>query len=95
MLTEQEVQKYKSDGYVVPDYRVPYHILESIDEKTDLFIGENPEFRDNCSALLRHDISFASYCFTPGILDMAEQLIGPDIAPVSYTHLTLPTIYSV
>lgn len=80
MLTKQEIQKYNTDGYVVPDYRVPSHILESIDEKTDSFIGDNPDFRDNCSALLRHDISFASYCFTPGILDMAAQLIGTDIA---------------
>ena len=80
MLTEQEIKKYKTDGYVVPEYRVPSHILDSIDKKTDAFIGKNPEFRDNCSALLRQDVSFANYCFTPGILDMAAQVIGPDIA---------------
>ena len=33
MLTEQEIKKYKTDGYVVPEYRVPSHILDSIDEK--------------------------------------------------------------
>ena len=80
MLTEQEINQYKTDGYVVPDYRVPSEILDSIDAKTDSFIAKNPQFRDNCSALLRQDISFANFCFAPGILDMASQLIGPDIA---------------
>ena len=80
MLTEQEINQYKTDGYVVPDYRVPSEILDSIDAKTDSFIAKNPQFRDNCSALLRQDISFANFCFAPGILDMASQLIGSDIA---------------
>ena len=32
---------------------------------------------------------------TSKIIDQAETIILPGVGPVSYTHLTLPTIYSV
>ena len=41
--------------------------------------------------------SFHRYVLTPGTLDASDNLVNTDISgqPVSYTHLTLPTIYSV
>ena len=80
MLTDTQIAQYRQDGFVVPDYRLPESVLQSIDNKTRKLIDAQPEYRDNCGALLRVDMSFADYCYTPGILDMVEQLIGPDIA---------------
>ena len=63
------------------------------------------------SHLAFYDEGFENHARNPKILDVIELLLGPDIKlyqdqlfmkpprigsrPVSYTHLTLPTIYSV
>lgn len=44
------------------------------------FLQQHPQFRDNCGSMLRHDESFARFAQIPGLLDMVEQLIGPDLA---------------
>lgn len=80
MLTEAQIEQYHRDGYVIPDFRMPDHALEELDRQVAAFLEVKPEFRDNCPALLRHDMSFARFCDTPGILDMVAQVIGPDIA---------------
>jgi hypothetical protein len=80
MLTEGEISQYRIDGYTVPNYRVPNELLESLDEKIAHFLSSHPEYRDNCPALLREDLTFSEYCSIPGILDMVCQLIGPDVA---------------
>lgn len=80
MLTDAQIDQYNLDGYVIPDFRIPDRVVQSIDDKVSALIEAQPEYRDNCSALLREDMSFAEYCLAPGILDMAEQILGPDIA---------------
>ena len=80
MLTESEIEQYQRDGYIVPDYRVPNVLLQSLDAKISGFLGLHPEYRDNCPALLREDLTFSEYCRAPGILDMVCQVIGPDVA---------------
>ena len=80
MLTATQIEQYHQNGYIVPDYRVPDTVLQFIDAKVSALLNEHPEYRDNCPALLREDIAFSEYCYSPGILDMVAQLIGPDIA---------------
>lgn len=80
MLSQAQIDSYHENGYVIPDFRIPESVLQAIDDHTAKLIETRPEFRDNCSALLRQDMGFAQYCETPGILDMVAQLIGPDIA---------------
>ena len=80
MLTATQIEQYHKDGYIVPDFRLSNTVLELIDAKVSALLNEHPEYRDNCSALLREDIAFSEYCYSPGILDMVAQLIGPDIA---------------
>ena len=80
MLTASQMEQYRRDGYIVPDYRLPDTLLASLDAKICHFLNEHPEYRDNCPALLREDLTFSEYCRAPGILDMVSQLIGPDIA---------------
>lgn len=80
MLTPSQVRQYHEKGYVVPDFRVPEAQLQSIRERHARLLERHPEFRNYCPALLHFDIGFAEYCKTPGLLDMIEQLIGPDLA---------------
>lgn len=80
MLTPDQVAEYHEKGYVVPDYRLSEETLESIRRDHDRLLAAHPDFRDNCSALLKYDMAFLNYARDPNILDMAEQVIGPDIA---------------
>jgi len=83
VLTEKQVAHYREHGYVFPDYRLPEAALKRIRAHHDRLLAEHPEhpeFRDNCSALLSYDLGFLDYARNPDLLDVAEQLIGPDIA---------------
>lgn len=80
MLSQAQIEEYHERGYVVPDFRVSEDVLASIRERHSALVKANPEFHDYCPALLDHDRGFLDYCRDPDILDMIEQLIGPDIA---------------
>ena len=80
MLTAAQIAEYHEKGYVVPGYRLGADTLAAIRRDHDRLLVEHPEFRDNCPALLSHDMAFLNYARDGEILDMAEQLIGPDIA---------------
>ena len=80
MLTLTQIDQYREDGFTIPDFRMPPHVLESIRERHGRLLERHPEFRNYCPALLHFDLAFAGYCETPGLLDMVEQLIGPDLA---------------
>ena len=80
MLSHSQIHQYHEDGFVIPDFRMPAHVLVSIRERHVRLLERHPEFRDYCPALLHFDLGFAEYCEVPGILDMVMQLIGPDIA---------------
>ncbi|MFN0163643.1 MAG: phytanoyl-CoA dioxygenase family protein [Burkholderiales bacterium] len=80
MLSAEEIATYHRDGYVIPDFRVPDDALESIRKRHADLLAGHPEFRDYCPALLDLDRGFVDYAHNATILDMVEQLIGPDIA---------------
>jgi ectoine hydroxylase-related dioxygenase (phytanoyl-CoA dioxygenase family) len=80
MLTAEQIEHYTRDGYVTPDYRLPDVVLDDIAAAHDRLIARHPEFSDYCSALLAYDTWYLTVARIPEILDMVEQLIGPDIA---------------
>jgi hypothetical protein len=80
MLTEAQVAQYHEDGYVIPDFVMPDDVIESIQTRHAALLEKHPEFRDYCPAILQYDEGFADYCRNDEILDMVEQVIGPDIA---------------
>ena len=80
MLTDVQVAQYLEDGYVIPDFTMPDEVIESIQERHAALLQKHPEFRDYCAAILQYDEGFADYCRNDEILDMVEQVIGPDIA---------------
>ena len=80
MLTQEQIERYRTDGYVIPDYRVPESVLADIRAAHERLVARHPEFTDYCPALLAFDTSFLMVARIPEILDMVEQLIGPNIA---------------
>ena len=80
MLTQAQLEKYRRDGYVVPDYRLPEALLEDIRADHARLVERHPEFRQYCSSLLAYDLRFLEVARTPEILEMVGQVLGPDFA---------------
>ena len=80
MLNERQIEKYFEDGYVIPDFQLPEKTIEAIQNQHNALLIKHPEFRDYCPAVLQYDDGFVNFCRNEEILDMVEQLIGPDIA---------------
>ncbi len=80
MLTEREIDRYHNSGYVVPDFQLEVNTLEEIGFYHDHLIEKHPEFSDYCPAVLCYETAFLKFARIPEILDMVEQLIGPDFA---------------
>lgn len=92
MLTEQQVQQYHDDGFVIPDFTMPDEVMESIKQRHQQLVAEKPEFYDYCPALLSEDAAFAEYCNNQEILDMVSQLIGSDIALWNSSFFAKPAL---
>ena len=80
MLTEREIDRYHNSGYVVPDFQLGVNTLEEIGFYHDHLIEKHPEFSDYCPAVLCYETAFLKFARIPEILDMVEQLIGPNFA---------------
>ena len=80
MLTEREIDHYHESGYVVPDFQLEVNTLEEIGFYHDHLIEKHPEFSDYCPAVLCYETAFLKFARIPEILDMVEQLIGPNFA---------------
>ena len=80
MLTEREISHYHDSGYLIPDFQLGADTLEEIGFYHDHLIEKHPEFSDYCPAVLCYETAFLKFARIPEILDMVEQLIGPDFA---------------
>ena len=88
-LSAEEVARFHDEGLVIPDYRLPADVLARMQGEVDQLIARNPDVRPEAlsgahnpwgqSAKLIGSQSFLDLCCHPEILDMVEQLIGPDI----------------
>lgn len=92
MLSDAEIAHYHDKGYVFPNYRLPEPVLHAIRDDHDRLLQRHPEFRDNCPDLLSFDTGFLNYARDPAILDMVEQLIGPDIALWNMSFFAKPAV---
>ncbi|MBM3490932.1 MAG: phytanoyl-CoA dioxygenase family protein [Alphaproteobacteria bacterium] len=86
-LSPEEVARYREQGYIVPRYRVPAARLAAMRALLERLIAENPGRRPE-HLVLRWgggvaarptDAAFLDHARDPEILDLVEQLIGPDI----------------
>ncbi len=80
MLSENQLAQYREDGYVIPDFRLPADMLQAIRETHDRLVALRPEFTDYCPNVLAYDLAFLNYARIPEIVDMVDQVIGPDFA---------------
>ncbi|MAT74441.1 phytanoyl-CoA dioxygenase family protein [Candidatus Poribacteria bacterium] len=80
MLTAKQIDQYRRDGYVIPDFVLPTETIDTIKEHHQRFVECYPQFVDYCPAVLAYDLGFLNYARQPEILDMVEQLLGPNIA---------------
>ena len=92
MLTDAQIAQYHEDGYVIPEFRLGEDDLESIRWHHDRLVAKHPEFRNYCPAILAHDLAFLNYARIPEVLDMVEQLIGPDIALWNSSFFAKPAL---
>jgi ectoine hydroxylase-related dioxygenase (phytanoyl-CoA dioxygenase family) len=89
-LTQDEIAAYRRDGLVIPSYRLPDEQLATLRAALDRLIAGNPGVRPEqlISAhvrageggeKVRGDAAFLDLARDPALLDMVEQVIGPDI----------------
>ncbi len=88
-LSQAEVETYRRDGLVVPEYRVAPDLLAEIRAALDRLLAANPESDRNvmiCPHLTGHgpgaldgESVWLEWAGHPDFLDMIEQVIGPDI----------------
>ena len=80
LLSPIEIEQYHRDGYVIPKFRLSMSVIESIRDDHTRFVARHPQFEDYCPAMFLFDMTFLNYARNDEILDMVEQLIGPNIA---------------
>ncbi len=79
MLTSEQINQYHEQGFVKPDYRLSPETVGLIKSQQADLVQRYPQFSDYCPGLLQYDFGFLNYASDDQILDMVEQLIGPDI----------------
>jgi len=91
-LTDAEIETYRRDGLVIPaDYCLPPRILARIGELYDKLLADNrdspgfspdfilgPHLDASGTYGVKGDPEWLDFARIPEILDMVEQLIGPD-----------------
>lgn len=80
MLSDTELTKYHEDGFVVPKFRLSNETIEAIRASHTRLVERFPQFVDYCPALYVYDTSFLDFARDDALLDMVEQVIGPNIA---------------
>lgn len=88
-LSTTEIARYREEGLVVPDYRLPDAQLAALRTMVDRLVADHPDVAPEAlsgphnpwgqSSVLRGTFDFLAFCQSPELLDMVEQLIGPDV----------------
>ena len=88
-LSAEEIARYRDEGLIIPNYRVPESLLGQMRGEVDRLIANHPDVAPEQlsgphnpwgqSAELLGTEAFLSFCGFPDFLDMVEDLIGPDI----------------
>lgn len=88
-LTDTEIARFHDEGLVIPDYRIPDELLRRMRAEVDDLIARHPDVRPEMlsgahnpwgqSAKIVGSQAWLEFCRFPEIVDMVEQLIGPDI----------------
>ena len=88
MLTDAQVARYREDGFIVPDYRLPMATVEALRDDVAALVGDDPEMHQFVPTMFDYERKFVDYARDPVLLDMVEQLAGPDFALWNMSLLT-------
>jgi len=84
-LDEEAIGHYRERGYVIPDYRLPAILLDTLRDACDRIIAADPQTRPE-HLMNPHLIQwpgaanpFMEAASHAAILDMVAQLVGPDL----------------
>ncbi len=88
-LSDAEIQTFRREGLVVPDYRIPAEMLARMRAQVLDLLDRHPDVRPEQlsgphnpwgqSARIVGSRVWLEFCRQPEILEMVAQLIGPDI----------------
>ena len=92
MLSNNQINQYKNDGYVIPDFKMSEEVLLKIEKRHTDLLNKHPEFKNYCPAILSYDEGFLDFCKNEKILDYVSQLIGPDFALWNSSFFAKPPI---
>ena len=92
MLTQTQLDQYREDGFVVPDYCLPNETIAAIREDHHRLLASHPEFVNYCPNVLAFDLAFLNHARIPEILDLVEQVLGPDFALWNSSFFAKPAV---
>ena len=92
MLSDNQINQYKTDGFVIPDFIMPEETLLKIEKRHNSLLEKHPEFKNYCPAVLSYDEGFLDFCKNEKILDFVSQLIGPNFALWNSSFFAKPAI---
>jgi chlorinating enzyme len=87
-LRPEQVERYDRDGYVVPDFRLSEEETGRLRALLYRLVEENPRWASHTNSPhvpgsgtmgVKSFPGWMEFCEHPAILDMVEQLVGPDI----------------
>lgn len=88
-LSDAEIARFHEGGLVIPDYRIPDEMLGRMRAEVDDLLARHPDVRPELlsgphnpwgqSAKIVGSWAWLEFCRFPEIVDMVEQLIGPDV----------------
>jgi len=89
LLSDAEVQAYRKNGYVTPTYRLPAPVLRDLRRSVEALIDSNADVRPeqlvgahierSRDTGVRGRRELLDFARNPDLLDIAEQIIGPDL----------------
>src|SRR3954469_22166883 len=89
LLSDAEVAYYRKNGYVTPQYRLPADVLANLKHEVEALIDGNANIRSeqlagahvktNADTGVKGNEDLLDYTRHPDLLDIVEQIIGPDI----------------
>ena len=50
MLSDNQINQYKNDGFVIPDFIMPEETLLKIEKRHNSLLEKHPEFKNYCPA---------------------------------------------
>ena len=92
MLSNNQINQYQKEGFVIPDFIMPEETLLKIEKRHNSLLERYPKFKNYCPAVLSYDEGFIDFCKNEKILDFVSQLIGPNFALWNSSFFAKPAI---